>query len=459
MKITGPFLDPDKRDQPKPWFLYFRTVVKNPDGSLKMNERGRPVMTRHRPYYKTKAAAEADKPSILAQHGAAGAQVSGGILSRDQAAEFEAAKLIVDDVPLPELARFWLVHHPRQKTERVNDFIPKLLLELKPRVSKRHYSDLNSRLPIMGRVFGERIPATITREEVMTWLATLAKPRDQGGQGLAGRTVLNFKRAAVILFNWFLEKGAVKINPIAGIKRRQLPARIETKEIEFLTVPEVRRYLAACERYDPDLVAHEVIQLFSGVRSDDEMGNFDGKWVLEVTREVVIPAEIAKMDRREVINGLEENFWAWWTAYGRKGILRPKNYEPRWKRVRALARVDDQAEADALARLPIKHLLERQDVKARLRRWPQNARRRTFCTYHVALHQSADKTALILRHRGDSYTLHNSYRGLGVTQDQGAEFFGILPAQVATPIRPELPARGAARKQLASASEMASAEG
>jgi len=87
--------------------------------------------------------------------------------------------------------------------------------------------------------------------------------------------------------------------------------------------------------------------------------------------------------------------------------------------------------------------------------WPWNARRRTFCTHHVAKYQSAEKTALILRHRGSSYTLHNSYRGLGVTQDQGREYFQILPKPVENPIAPDFVAKGIvllqAQKRLVSA--------
>ena len=49
---------------------------------------------------------------------------------------------------------------------------------------------------------------------------------------------------------------------------------------------------------------------------------------------------------------------------------------------------------------------------------------RTRC---LLKYQSADKTALILRQRGGTYTLHNSYRGVGVTQAGGMAYFGILP--------------------------------
>ena len=81
------------------------------------------------------------------------------------------------------------------------------------------------------------------------------------------------------------------------------------------------------------------------------------------------------------------------------------------------ASVEDRREADRLSQLPIRYLLRRPESKAVLSDWPWNARRQTFCTYPVAKHQSAAKTALIMRHRGSAYTMHNSYRGLGVTPE------------------------------------------
>jgi len=199
----------------------------------------------------------------------------------------------------------------------------------------------------------------------------------------------------------------------------------------------VERYLRAAERYDPELVAHEVVQFFSGVRSDDEMGNFMAEYVLPQTKEIVIPAAISKMERRAVIQGIEENFWAWWTAYApEKGLLRPKYHGPRWERVRFLSTVADQKKADDYARLPIKPLLARPEVRSALKSWPWNARRRTFCTYHVANYESAHKTALILRHHGSAETLHNSYRGLGITKAQGEAYFNLQPSPVLKPIMP-----------------------
>jgi hypothetical protein len=215
------------------------------------------------------------------------------------------------------------------------------------------------------------------------------------------------------------------------------------KEIEFLALDRVERYIRTAERYDPDLVAHEIVQLIAGVRADDEMSDFRAEFVLPATKQIVIPALVAKTEKREVIDSVEPIFWEWWSVYGPKaGLLRPKNYGPRWDRLRILADAGDRAKADELARMPIKHLKRIPDASRAIERWPWNARRRTFCTYHIAMHQSADKTALILRHRGSSYTLHDSYRGLGVTQEEGRRYFAIKPQKVARVVRPERPIRG-----------------
>ena len=72
MEITGPFLDRAKQGQPKPWYLRYSAPKLNSDGTAVLGRDGKPVLQRHRPYYPTKAKAEADKPRIQEQIGAAG---------------------------------------------------------------------------------------------------------------------------------------------------------------------------------------------------------------------------------------------------------------------------------------------------------------------------------------------------------------------------------------------------
>lgn len=445
MEITGPFLDASKSKLGRPncWFLRYSAPELKTDGTMVLDASGAPVMRRYRPFYESKAKAEADIPRIQNQHHKTG--FSELVMDRGAVEDYEAAKLIAGPVPLVEVAKFWRLHHPTEVKLHVSELLVRFLADVSSRNGEgRHLSDLKSRgqaFVLAG--FGNRYPDTITREEILSYL------RGMTGK-VAPRTIRNHKTMVCEFCNWLVQEAQViQTNPAACIKKRMLPKDV-SKEIEFLSSDFVRRYLAAAERYAPDLVAHEVVQLFAGVRSDDEMANFAADYVLPCTREVVIPAAIAKTKKREVIDGLEDNFWVWWAEYGpAHGLLRPKNYIPRQLRLRILSAVADRTKADVLARMPIKLLLKSAEARALAEPWPWNARRRSFCSHHVAKHQSAAKTALILRHRGSSYTLHNSYRGLGVTQQQGAEYFSILPHPVpeGERVTPVIPAKGIVLRQ------------
>lgn len=430
MEIGGPFLDRVKarRRQQRCWFLRYSVPRLNADGTTVLGAQGRPVLQRFRPFYESKAKATADKPRILAQHAVTG----GGdfLFNREAAADYDAARKIVGEVHLVEVAKFWRLHHPKNPKRKLGELFDEFMADVKCRLGEeRHYHDLKSRGQIfIAAGFGSRYADTITRQEILDYVMGLPEA--------SPRTKRNHKTTICALFNWLLDRQHVTANPAAGIKKRMLP-REPKKEIEFLNLEEVTRYLRAAERYDPGIVAHEVVQLIAGVRADDEMADFAAEFVHPQTKEVVIPAAVAKTEAREIIDGLEDNFWAWWREYAPKsGLLRPANYLRRWRRIRVLASIADEDGADRLAAVPVKRLLKLTEASEALLNWPWNARRRTFCTFHIAKHQSAAKTALILRHRGSSYTLHNSYRGLGVTQEEGIRYFQILPTPVAAPIQP-----------------------
>lgn len=448
MEITGPFKDKAKKrgGQPAYWFLRYSTPKKNPDGTALKGENGLPILQRHRPYYESKAKAEADKPNLKAQHDSAGA--GDFLFDRNAAADYEAAVKIVGKMPLVEVAKFWRLHHPEKEKQKLRELLVEFLADVERLTGRgdghdtRHISDLRSRLgAFVGGPFGDRYPDTVTRKDVLSYVSAL--------KDVEVRTKRNHKNALSAFFGWMKGKELIPGNPAGGIKRRLLGKETK-KEIKFLSLDEVTRYLRAAERYAPEMVAHEIVQLISGVRADDEMADFQAEFVLPQTKQIVIPAAIAKTEKREVIVGVEKNFWVWWSEYGpESGALRPRNYGPRWDRLRVLASIHDQTEADKLARLPIKTLLKLPVADTALKSWPWNGRRRTFCTYHVAKYESADKTALILRHRGEATTLHNSYRGMGITKQQGRTYFQIMPEPVTTPILPEIEAKGIVKIQAA----------
>ena len=68
---------------------------------------------------------------------------------------------------------------------------------------------------------------------------------------------------------------------------------------------------------------------------------------------------------------------------------------------------------------PVLHL-----VPGQWATWPQNAPRHSFCSYHLAMHQNAGKTALEAGHSEQMLFAH--YREI-VTREDAAAFWGIRP--------------------------------
>lgn len=447
MGVTGPHYDKrkGKRGQPRCWYLSVSKPAVTPDGTPILNEKGRVKRDRSRPHYYTKALAAADIRRLEEQTEVAGS--SERLLGRDEMTEFHQAKRVASEVSLVELAKFWRTHHPLGQHKTIAELVPIFLKQTLDRLgATKHTQDLKQRLAIYTAKFGDRYPGSMRRKELLDWLATKPSAR---GLPASGRSVLNLKNSICTFHNWLIDEEVVAKNPIDNVRRHLLP-HVDKAEPAYLTLAYVESYMRALERYDPEMIAHEVVQLFAGVRADDEMANFRAEWVNYVTKEIVVPASAAKTKVREVLNNIEPVFFDWWAewVFTHHGYIRPRNYRARWSRVRTLAvlQAKDQARADELALLPIREFLKLPEVAETVKQWPWNARRRTFCSYHVNLHQSADRTALLLRHRGPVSTLLNSYLGQGLTQKDGEKYFSIKPILRHEPaVQPEVmwtPIRG-----------------
>ena len=169
MEITGPFLDRAKKRRRAPacWYRRYATTKLNPDSTLVLDAGGKAVLQRHRPYYESKAKAEADKPSIREQHEKTG---SGQFLFDRKAAEdYESATKLVGGVSMIEIAKFWRLHHPDKPKRKLAELLQAFLADVKVRNGEgRHYSDLKSRVgAFIAASFGDRYADTITRQEVL----------------------------------------------------------------------------------------------------------------------------------------------------------------------------------------------------------------------------------------------------------------------------------------------------
>lgn len=225
----------------------------------------------------------------------------------------------------------------------------------------------------------------VTAEGARRWLADM---------GSAGRSIWPHQKDAAAFFARAVREGWVSADPFAGIDR---PKDGAAEEVSVLSPADAQKLFAACAR-EP-VVVRLALEAFGGLRnaSAQRLMPEDIRWS---ERGILLPADKHKSGRRHYLEGLPENLWAWLDA---------------WR---------DRPEAWAWRGSQLMHAKSAAFTLAGVRN-PKNVLRHSFASYHVALHQDAAKTALLMQHTGQ-VMLYRHYKGVA-TQADAEKYFAIRP--------------------------------
>ncbi|MEO0793952.1 MAG: hypothetical protein AAFX93_02250 [Verrucomicrobiota bacterium] len=211
-------------------------------------------------------------------------------------------------------------------------------------------------------------------------------------------TFRNYRNYLRIFFNFCEREKWIVNNPVKHVPLLEAPP----EEIRFHKPKEVKLLLESARTSEKqilrDMLPLLALQAFAGIRSETaykmewDMIDFDRK-------EIVIPAAIMKKRRKHIMQGLEDNLWHWLNIcdQSKELSMTARAFRHRKRQVLDLSGVED--------------------IK--------NGLRHSFATYHVTLHQSADKTALLMPHRSAT-ELWEHYYGAGRSTDAKA-YFEIVP--------------------------------
>jgi len=219
-------------------------------------------------------------------------------------------------------------------------------------------------------------------------------------QVLSASTILSYKKKPSTFCNWCVKRNYLHSNLFLNVPTPD----VIRPEPKFLTIDELKRLLAVAEEKYPETLAYFALSAFAGLRSsaccrlDINSIDFNKKGIL-------IRADQAKNKRRVYLDGYEDNLWHW-LDYARfmdsKGFeLSKKQWDVLRARIAYIAGV----------------------------KMPHNALRHSFCTYHVALHGDAGKTATLLTHRGNVSILYEHYKG-NATREDGKAWFSLTPNDI-----------------------------
>lgn len=246
----------------------------------------------------------------------------------------------------------------------------------------RYVSQLKHSLNRFKLAFGLRLIHELTPADIERWLNTNA-------WGAATRR--SYLTDVRTLFSFAINRGYCTENMAARVERPDY----EDKAPPILTVQQTHSLLKSAMENDPPLVAYLALCLFAGIRPA-EAGQLE--WSDILNGYVQVQGHKAKTRRRRLVTmnpALKE--WLAVGAIALRGELPPVNLRKRVEHVRRMAKIP----------------------------WGHDCMRHSFASYHVALHGSAEKTALEMGHSGTA-TLFAHYREL-VTKEDAQKFFSTTP--------------------------------
>jgi len=317
------------------------------------------------------------------------------IFSGDEQREYAAAKKICGgEVSVVEACLFWRENKQFFATKQatVNEVIEQALdITSKKNITREYISTLRSAYKKFAAVFGTRKIASICDREIIEWLMSL----EYGAlskRNLSTRIVMLFKIAKTLDY----------VAVVPEIERTLLP-KVPPVPVCVYTVEETRQILDIICKYYPQFIAFFALRFFCGLRNT-ETTKMCWEWIDEKRKRIVVPAQICKTRDNWVLQcpTLPDTIFHW------LAVVPAKEKKGRIKSPYLSTFIERELSGE----LPFE--------------WKRNATRHTFCTMHISLCESAEKTGLLLRHKG-TQMLYRHYLASLVPKVEAEAYFNLRP--------------------------------
>ncbi len=242
--------------------------------------------------------------------------------------------------------------------------------------SVRYLLEIRNALSLLFKGRMLRPVHKITSEELEEW---------SNVKGINARTKRNRITSARTFFAFALRRGYVGSNPAIAL---EFPP-MENKPVEIMSPADVAVVMGTAQRLDLDIMRLLAVQFFAGLRTSEAMRLEESEIGV---RYIEVKAKKCKTRRRRLVT-VSPTLRAWLDAGGKLPVTDV------WSRLVMVKRASGV-------------------------RFPSNAARHSFCSYHLAHFCSATLTAFQAGHSEAMLFAH--YREL-VTPEFAAEFWRIHP--------------------------------
>lgn len=290
-----------------------------------------------------------------------------------------------------EVAKFWLAHRQDVGGEmKLSKAIEKFTLIRKERnLSTSADGHLALHIGRLLAAVGDRRLCEIKADAVRGWLAELKHP--DSGAPMEPWTIRDHLKSVKVFFAQAVVEQWIATNPIAAIS----PPKIEQEDVTVLSVEDTIKLFK--KNRNALCIGRLALEAFGGLRFSSA-ARLTKNELHEKEGGVEMPGAKHKSGRRHYVDGYPANLWAWIKhAHAACWDISPRQYLELKSKAFRDAKIEN----------------------------PGNVLRHSFCSYHVAMHKDAARTAVLLTHRSPSM-LYQHYKGRA-TEADAKRYFSIRP--------------------------------
>ncbi|EIP96830.1 hypothetical protein OpiT1DRAFT_01255 [Opitutaceae bacterium TAV1] len=322
-------------------------------------------------------------------------------MSREDVAEWQAFKNAIGATPWHHVVagwRAWMIKNGQADcTVTVDQAVKRSLAEAAKLVAKEKMSPDTRRqrkhkLCLFAEQFGHLTLNQVSAPEVEAWIEDFDEVQSDG-------TFNNYRKHIRALFTPYVKvERIIDRNPIDAVKKRD----DDSGEVGINTPEEVARLFLHAMRTPRFTVAigRLALEAFVGLRFSSGC-RLEKKDINFADRGILLPKKKLKTRKRHYIDGVPDQVWDWLA-------ITP---EACWQLPPRLYML---LKSELFVAAGVPH--------------PFNCLRHNFCTYDIAAHRDAGRTAYFLCH-SDQELVWSTYKG-NATEAQGVWYQAITPRTV-----------------------------
>lgn len=324
------------------------------------------------------------------------------------------ARLADFNASLGEAVDFFLKHaRPERGQITVEDAV-KLFLDTKKQLkrSRAYLRGCNKTfLTPFAKFFAGRNVTDISTTECERYLNS-----HEEWSNASKASHINYLRT---FYSFLIKKCYARLNPFANIERPRATSTIP----KVMPPADVEKLLQfALNEGSKAECACMALVFFCGVRPEGEVARLTWETNVDLDARIVTIAHDQSKTGSRRVNAIPDNAWEWLNLCKGSGQIAPNDFKQRMKRLRQRCKAANHFDI------------------------PTNTMRHCFCSYHIAKHKDASKTANLLGHPNPAL-LYRTYLEL-VKNGDADDYWRIVPASVK-------PAWEAARKAQAAQANLA----